>query len=748
MLLPNSQPLQNTNPYDFTEQMTTIVRNMTNNTETFYFREDAIIALKDYEKAPNDAKLHRKKALNNICKIYGLTADDVINDHSHLEKIPQIYDALPEHFYKLCQKCPSPQDFMERIVRNLAPEYKNDSVRVAILKKFIKGCGFNCSTYKISAIANLVVQNMSVAEQNEYKKSDKNKKLEIVLKNTNDSLFVPKFINPKVKSSDICNLLYRRIKSWLTNAIAAVAVITMTNEKLTDFINANEDNKLNMLADIISTDSDTSYNSGIIASGLKSLNILSDLTNQIKKIRDNNKTNKYSKLYGIKAPVLLKRIDLTDESRNAILDYLISARILKAASNEDTSNDQPANTETSISIGQMKKAISEQLGNEKYLTDIKKNIVCQLKKAALTKPEDNIDSKDKIIDFDNALSFVCRLQKDTSIQPESYTVTSAIKKDILCQLKKELSIQQVTDMFFYKKMITPIGKKAVSKLNKALVNLQNFNLYLPAVEKEVVFQLKTLICKFLRYAGISKENLDPLYKWLISRNNAYSMDTSGLELLKAAADNAENDDIDFQNIVTKAENDIVNELKKLINIDDKSVREIYKDNKGKALKKQREPFVLLKLCDDLSKGAFRTNGATRLDLYRFAIVFDMTINLKESDILDKKTNIITNLFQDYYCDNMARFLGEEYQDSNYLSTIEREPTGESINFKNFVEVIHLYYLYRKDLNLTPGKAIDNAVKMIDECISTAKKNANKKIVNTTKHRLFPMLCVSCILANI
>ncbi len=66
---------------------------------------------------------------------------------------------------------------------------------------------------------------------------------------------------------------------------------------------------------------------------------------------------------------------------------------------------------------------------------------------------------------------------------------------------------------------------------------------------------------------------------------------------------------------------------------------------------------LFKLADDLASGKFRTNGRTRKDLYMFAFAFGMTSSFGKDDLAyDERTDIEKNLFQDYYTDNLLRYI--------------------------------------------------------------------------------------------
>lgn len=115
-----------------------------------------------------------------------------------------------------------------------------------------------------------------------------------------------------------------------------------------------------------------------------------------------------------------------------------------------------------------------------------------------------------------------------------------------------------------------------------------------------------------------------------------------------------------------------------------------------ATKPQKKPegkFGLLKAVDDLATGKFRAEGATKRSLYLFAIVYGMTYysgGINSSEILDFKTDIETNLFRDYYANNLMRFISEVYRGK--LCEYELDPSGQGINYKNFAEMIYLYYI--------------------------------------------------------
>ena len=139
-----------------------------------------------------------------------------------------------------------------------------------------------------------------------------------------------------------------------------------------------------------------------------------------------------------------------------------------------------------------------------------------------------------------------------------------------------------------------------------------------------------------------------------------------------------------------------------------------------AAKPQRKPegkFGLLKAADDLACGKFREGGATRKDLYLFAMVYGMTYYTGRPDeTIDYERDIEKNLFCDYYTNNLMRFVTDVYR--SRLSDYEMDPSGQGINYKNFAEMVYLYYIRKK---LPPAEKVRLSAQMIREIKETAFK---------------------------
>lgn len=136
------------------------------------------------------------------------------------------------------------------------------------------------------------------------------------------------------------------------------------------------------------------------------------------------------------------------------------------------------------------------------------------------------------------------------------------------------------------------------------------------------------------------------------------------------------------------------------------------ESASKAQKKPSGPYGLLKIADDLAGGRFRTGGATKKSLYLFAMVYGMTYysgSGEDGEILDLRTDIEINLFSDYYTNNLMRFITEAYRGKLY--EYDLDPSGQGINYKNFAEMIYLYYISK---DFSPQEKIRRSAEMIRE----------------------------------
>lgn len=199
----------------------------------------------------------------------------------------------------------------------------------------------------------------------------------------------------------------------------------------------------------------------------------------------------------------------------------------------------------------------------------------------------------------------------------------------------------------------------------------------------------------------------------------------------------------YSELIAGIENDFINQLRTINHISKKgkedTAADLYRQAKRDVLRAKRNvakkidiDFELIEMCNNLAAGNFRVNGKTRVHLYYFAFMFDMKMPLDGRECAPER-NIVKNLFQDFYNDNLMRLLSSDHTDPKKASLYEKKPTGEGINYKSFVEMIYIYFLCRDDLNMTPGEKIDKAEEIIDECVKRAKEKGQSANENVGVH---------------
>lgn len=139
------------------------------------------------------------------------------------------------------------------------------------------------------------------------------------------------------------------------------------------------------------------------------------------------------------------------------------------------------------------------------------------------------------------------------------------------------------------------------------------------------------------------------------------------------------------------------------------------EQKAKNDRKPKGKHGLLKLCDDLAYGKFRTQGGTKKGLYLLAMVLNMRLGGFPG--ANQENDVLKNLFRDYYTNNLMRYMTDAYK--GHLREFEN-PSGQGVNFKNFAEMVYLYYIAKDDME--PQEKVRLSSLMIDELAKTAKEN--------------------------
>lgn len=150
----------------------------------------------------------------------------------------------------------------------------------------------------------------------------------------------------------------------------------------------------------------------------------------------------------------------------------------------------------------------------------------------------------------------------------------------------------------------------------------------------------------------------------------------------------------------------------------------FRQAKKDYLKRLQSVAPLFRFADQLANGKFVVGGKTKEMLYIFAIVFGLKVYLSEkAEDYSEENDLEKNLFYDYYNDNLLRYVMDpDY--TEHPQQYECEPTGEGINYKNYAEVIYLYYIYREDLGLSADEKLCRAEEQITRCHDAVKRSRN------------------------
>ncbi len=161
-------------------------------------------------------------------------------------------------------------------------------------------------------------------------------------------------------------------------------------------------------------------------------------------------------------------------------------------------------------------------------------------------------------------------------------------------------------------------------------------------------------------------------------------------------------------------------------------RKRYKSGYDNA-KRRNDGSEILRICDVLAAGQFKTNAQMKEYMYLFAFAFDMRVN---RDDKNPYRDIKKNLFEDFYCDNILRYLDKESRIKS--GGTEEEPTGVTIQYKNFAEAVYLYWLNRA-CKKTSGEEMTSyekylaAGKMIQDIVYRYKEA--RETVETTEDKM-------------
>lgn len=180
--------------------------------------------------------------------------------------------------------------------------------------------------------------------------------------------------------------------------------------------------------------------------------------------------------------------------------------------------------------------------------------------------------------------------------------------------------------------------------------------------------------------------------------------------------------------------------KKSVSIDDMmdylddSIFDVLKNADHQQTRKSGK-YGLLKISEDLAKGRFGNANVVREEIYLFAIVFELVYFTGDQEEIatesEKARDIEKVMFGDFYVNNIMRYISSGHN-SMKNGGEQQNPTGKGINYKNYMEVIFLYFLRRWDLSITDK--LKGVYKMAREVHIDflKKKGIRKRIPNKDK----------------
>lgn len=145
-----------------------------------------------------------------------------------------------------------------------------------------------------------------------------------------------------------------------------------------------------------------------------------------------------------------------------------------------------------------------------------------------------------------------------------------------------------------------------------------------------------------------------------------------------------------------------------------------------------EDYRLLQISDSLASGLFSKGGATKQNLYLFAIVYGMSYHCPShtSAPYNAQKDVDKNLFTDYYAANVMQYLSPAAL--NEKNSMEIIPSGSSINYKNYAEMIYLYAICQDERILPEkqkGKLSENEKQV---CLAKEKLKLAARMIDAVK----------------
>lgn len=138
---------------------------------------------------------------------------------------------------------------------------------------------------------------------------------------------------------------------------------------------------------------------------------------------------------------------------------------------------------------------------------------------------------------------------------------------------------------------------------------------------------------------------------------------------------------------------------------DESVFDVLSNSEAQ---KDCDYVALVQTCTNVANGIFISPSMSKEQMFLLAFAFDMRYYPCEGKEYDAARDVEKNLFFDYYCDNITRYIYSE--DGGKTGSADTEPSGVGINSKNFVDAIFVYYLNKE--NMEPTQKVAGFYRML------------------------------------
>ena len=159
-----------------------------------YSREAVQEALEEVKSAGRDARLFRMKTLRKMCACFDIDPQDLLKDPSLLQKIPsgaEQREQLADLLYGQYLGYMTYTDYLRRLIDRLAPAWRSDPPRLAVLKQFFTGSSRKCKEVPIDYVWEWALERCTPEERDRLKQmTDESEQREFLAGKLTEDIFL------------------------------------------------------------------------------------------------------------------------------------------------------------------------------------------------------------------------------------------------------------------------------------------------------------------------------------------------------------------------------------------------------------------------------------------------------------------------------------------------------------------------------------------------------------------------------